>query len=175
MQAYLAHKRRAFYQHRGSLCLPSPDRKPQNILPAAGVLFSRRAHTPSRVGERPLAFTTFTSLYRPPLFGIATGAEARPFFRLAADCSIIFIVRSEIPVDEDFLRRLRLLANRPFIRSDSHRLSALSYQPSTVSANTTVDDGDHFQPQCFRGTLNSRWQQQNKQLREIIRTLRSEK
>jgi len=126
------------------------------------------------VGERPLAFTTFTSLYRPPLFRIATGAEARPFFRLAADCSIIFIVRSEIPVGEDFLLRLRLPANRPFMRSDSHRLSALSYQPSTVSAHTTVDDGDHFQ-QILAWTLKSRWQQQNQLLRDITQSFRMEK
>jgi hypothetical protein len=43
-----------------------------------------------------------------------------------------------------------------------------------VFLHTTVDDGDHFQ-QILAWTLKSRWQQQNKLLREITETFRGEK
>ena len=45
---------------------------------------------------------------------------------------------------------------------------------NVVFLHTTVDDGDHFQ-QILAWTLKSRWQQQNKLLREITETFRSEK
>jgi hypothetical protein len=45
---------------------------------------------------------------------------------------------------------------------------------NVVFLHTTVDDGDLFQ-QILAWTLKSRWQQQNKLLREITETFRSEK
>ena len=72
-----------------------------------------------------------TLLYDCPPSRSATGAEARPFFRLAADCSIIFIVRNEIPVSEDFLLHLPLPANRFFMRLNFSQLSAT--QLSTIN------------------------------------------
>jgi hypothetical protein len=45
---------------------------------------------------------------------------------------------------------------------------------NVVFLHTTVDDADHFQ-QILAWTLKSRWQQQNKLLREITRSFRSEK
>jgi len=54
-------------------------------------------------------------------------------------------------------------------------LSGTENATNVIFLHTTVDDGDHFQPECFRGTLKSRWQKQNEQLREITRTFRSEK
>ena len=51
---------------------------------------------------------------------------------------------------------------------------ALFRERPWVFLHTTVDDGDHFQ-QILAWTLKSRWQQQNKLLREITETFRSEK
>jgi len=45
---------------------------------------------------------------------------------------------------------------------------------NVVFLHTTVDDGDHFQ-QILAWTLKSRWQQQNKLLREITGTFPGEK
>jgi hypothetical protein len=43
-----------------------------------------------------------------------------------------------------------------------------------VFLHTTVEDGDYFQ-QILVWTLKSRWQRQNELLREVTRTLRTEK
>ena len=53
-------------------------------------------------------------------------------------------------------------------------LSGTEKRTNVVFLHTTVDDGDHFQ-QILAWTLKSRWQQQNKLLREITGTFRSEK
>lgn len=53
-------------------------------------------------------------------------------------------------------------------------LSGTKDGTNVVFLHTTVDDGDHFQ-QILAWTLKSRWQQQNELLREITRTVRSEK
>jgi hypothetical protein len=37
-------------------------------------------------------------------------------------------------------------------------LSGTENATNVIFLHTTVDDGDHFQPECFRGTLKSRWQ-----------------
>jgi hypothetical protein len=53
-------------------------------------------------------------------------------------------------------------------------LSGTKDATNVVFLHTTVDDNDHFQ-QILAWTLKSRWQQQNKLLREITRSFRSEK
>ena len=53
-------------------------------------------------------------------------------------------------------------------------LSGTEKRTNVVFLHTTVDDGDYFQ-QILAWTLKSRWQQQNKLLREITGTFRSEK
>ena len=53
-------------------------------------------------------------------------------------------------------------------------LSGSENRTNVVFLHTTVDDGDHFQ-QILAWTLKSRWQQQNKLLREITGTFHSEK
>ena len=51
-------------------------------------------------------------------------------------------------------------------------LSGTERNTNVVFLHTTIDEGDHFQ-QILAWTLKSRWQQQNKQLREITGTFRS--
>jgi hypothetical protein len=53
-------------------------------------------------------------------------------------------------------------------------LSGTKDGTNVVFLHTTVDDSDHFQ-QILAWTLKSRWQQQNKMLREITRSFHGEK
>jgi hypothetical protein len=53
-------------------------------------------------------------------------------------------------------------------------LSGTENGTNVVFLHTTVDDDDRFQ-QILAWTLKSRWPKQNKLLREITRTFRSEK
>jgi hypothetical protein len=53
-------------------------------------------------------------------------------------------------------------------------LSGTEDGTNVVFLHTRVDDGDDFQ-QILAWTLKSRWQQQNKLLRDITGTFRSEK
>ena len=62
---------------------------------------------------------------------------------------------------------------------DSHpavqdELSGTKDGTNVVFLHTTVDDSDHFQ-QILAWTLKSRWQQQNKLLREITRSFHGER
>ncbi len=63
------------------------------------------------------------------------------------------------------------IAGHPALQDE---LSGTAKRTNVVFLHTTVDDGDHFQ-QILAWTLKSRWQQQNKLLREITGTFRSEK
>ena len=63
------------------------------------------------------------------------------------------------------------IAGHPALQDE---LSGTEKRTNVVFLHTTVDDGDHFQ-QILAWTLKSRWQQQNKLLREITGTFRSEK
>jgi hypothetical protein len=71
-------------------------------------------------------------------------------------------------------------ASEPFsLTIDEHpalqdELSGMENRTNMVFLHTTVDDGDHFQ-QILAWTLKSRWEQQNKLLREITGTFRAEK
>jgi hypothetical protein len=53
-------------------------------------------------------------------------------------------------------------------------LSGTKDGTNVVFLHTTVDDSDHFQ-QILAWTLKSRWQQQNKLLREITRSFHGER
>jgi hypothetical protein len=52
-------------------------------------------------------------------------------------------------------------------------LSGTEKGTNVVFLHTTVDEGDHFE-QILAWTLKSRWQQQNEQLRENTKSLRTE-
>jgi hypothetical protein len=77
-------------------------------------------------------------------------------------------------------QRSTFFSGHPVLQDE---LSGTEKGTNVVFLHTTVDDGDHFQPRMLllanrfgvRGTLKSRWQQQNELLREITRTFRSEK
>ena len=63
------------------------------------------------------------------------------------------------------------IAGHPGLQDE---LTGTEDHPNVVFLHTSVDDGEHFQ-QILAWTLKSRWQDQNKLLREITGTFRSEK